>query len=157
MIEWNKVLFDVFIPHAWSLLMNNLVKQERPFNIFDAFPSKQSHISAGDALYWQELPTKFVQIASSLKIWPTIEAVPQFYCLSGSDSDLLVAVPNENSDILNLLGSINVAVMSPPKDVWNILEDSGIDYKRLIPSILPGPNHLRVRLLLLPSDFFLML
>ena len=45
--EWNRILFEVFIPFAWAHLLPVLVEDDFD-NIFQAWPRQQPHVSAGD-------------------------------------------------------------------------------------------------------------
>ena len=71
-IEWNKLLFEEFIPRAWRFLLEVLVQEDGIINVFRAWPSKQPATLTGDTVYWQSLPTRLLHFVVSSKspVWP---------------------------------------------------------------------------------------
>ena len=71
-IEWNKLLFDEFIPRAWRFLLEILVQADGIIDVFRAWPSKQPVTRSGDTVYWQSLPTRLLHfvVSSMSPVWP---------------------------------------------------------------------------------------
>lgn len=71
-IEWNKLLFDEFIPRAWRFLLEVLVQVDGIVDVFRAWPNKQPVTLSGDTVYWQSLPTRLLHFVNSSRspVWP---------------------------------------------------------------------------------------
>ena len=71
-IEWNKLLFDEFIPRAWRVLLEVLVQADGIMDVFRAWPNKQPMTLSGDTVYWQSLPTRVLHfvVSSESPVWP---------------------------------------------------------------------------------------
>jgi hypothetical protein len=72
-VEWNQLLFDVYIPQAWMCLLTTLVEEDGLYDVFRAWPPTQGNQN-GDGGYWKHLPANLLKciITSNARIWPVI-------------------------------------------------------------------------------------
>ncbi|KXN83781.1 Sacsin [Leucoagaricus sp. SymC.cos] len=78
-VEWNRLLFDTYIPQAWAILLEVLVRQDRISNIFYAWPKAQASVYSGDSAYWRDIPVHVAKHALELDVWPISGTNPPSY------------------------------------------------------------------------------
>ncbi|KAG6900014.1 hypothetical protein C0993_004197 [Termitomyces sp. T159_Od127] len=78
-VEWNKFLFDTYLPQAWALLLHMLAASGIP-DVFAAWPPRQSPTQLGDSGYWAALPAHLVEtvVASRCRVWPVVGSPARF-------------------------------------------------------------------------------
>ncbi|KAF5350096.1 hypothetical protein D9756_009164 [Leucocoprinus leucothites] len=78
-VEWNRLLFDTYVPRAWAILLEVLVRKDHIPNIFVAWPNAQVDIQSGDAVYWKKMPAHVAEHALELDVWPISGTNPPSY------------------------------------------------------------------------------
>lgn len=93
LVEWNQLLFDVYIPQAWMYLLSILVDTDGVPDVFKAWPHTQGG-QDGDSGYWKDLPMKLLDcvVKSGAAVWPVI-GPPD---ISGVDHCIINASPARN-------------------------------------------------------------
>lgn len=129
--EWNRLLFETYIPQAWAALLDVLVKCDQIENIFDAWPILQAEVQSGDYVYWKDMPFHVAQHALELPIWPLVSMGHPSYHDIG---DLLVADGKIKSDVLVALIRAGPLVTQPPQYITDIIRE-GVEI------LSPGTAH----------------
>ena len=115
-IEWNKLLFDEFIPRAWTFLLEVLVQADGIIDVFRAWPNKQPMTLSGDTVYWQSLPTRLLRfvVSSGSPIWPVYSLhknSPMEYKILDK---LVTSQPAIRESVLRSLTTIGLELIRPP-------------------------------------------
>ena len=115
-IEWNKLLFDEFIPRAWSVLLKVLVQADGIIDVFRAWPDKQSVTHSGDTVYWQSLPARVLHfvISSGSPVWPVYshhKNSPMEYKVL---DELISSQPVIRETVLRSLTTMGLELTRPP-------------------------------------------
>ncbi|KAF6756618.1 hypothetical protein DFP72DRAFT_893244 [Ephemerocybe angulata] len=121
LVEWNKILFETFIPRAWSQLLELLATEFPAVSIFSAWPASQSSARSGEAAYWQTLPFDVLKaiLANRLPVWPV---TGQGY---GRLSDVFIAPPELDISISNALASAGLNICAQvPKHIYEMIRDN---------------------------------
>ena len=118
MVEWNKVLFEDFIPKAWARLLEVLTTDDRLTEVFRAWPPSQPKATCGDSLAWRTFPSSVFQqiISSKLAVWPVYGA-SAFRPLES----VLVAPPAIKEEIVATLSSVGFEITRPPGYIVDII------------------------------------
>ncbi|KXN87239.1 Sacsin [Leucoagaricus sp. SymC.cos] len=114
LIEWNKLLFDTYIPQAWATLLEVLVQHDPVSDIFNAWPTPQADIQSGDHFYWKNIVMNVTKCAIDLPIWPAFGHSSPSYNTSGA---FLVADTDTSDRILRILSQTGVQITQPPQYV----------------------------------------
>ena len=130
LIEWNKLLFDVFIPRAWSNLLNAITTHFPTAHIFSAWPVAK-HFSEFDSAYWASFPKHVLDtvLANNAAVWPAI----------GQDvykrlEDVFVAYPSTSDEVIQALADTGMSVCRPPEHLFRMIEAlPDWDYRMLTP------------------------
>lgn len=118
LIEWNRLLFDTYIPQAWAALLEVLVKHDQVENIFNAWPSPQAEVYSGDYVYWKDLPLHVTKHALNLQVWPVFGTKPPSYHTAAS---LLIAEGSVEKNVLSALVHAGLLVAQPPQYLTQII------------------------------------
>ncbi|RXW22295.1 hypothetical protein EST38_g3559 [Candolleomyces aberdarensis] len=126
LIEWNKLLFDVFIPRAWTHLLRTLPKHAPTTPHFSAWPVTQ-HFTESDSAYWGSFPENVLDTVleeEDATIWP----------VTGQDvckrlQDVLLARPSTSDEVIKALADTGMSICRPPDHLFRMME------------ALPGWNH----------------
>ena len=115
-IEWNKLLFDEFIPRAWRVLLEVLVQADGIIDVFRAWPSKQAMTLSGDTVYWQSLPTRVLHFVASSgsPVWPVyclLKNAPMEYKIL---DELMTSQPTIRESVLRSLTTMGLELTRPP-------------------------------------------
>lgn len=115
-IEWNKLLFDEFIPRAWTFLLEVLVQADGIIDVFRAWPNKQPMTLSGDTVYWQSLPTRLLRfvVSSGSPIWPVYSLhknSPMEYKILDK---LVTSQPAIRESVLRSLTTMGLELTRPP-------------------------------------------
>jgi len=125
LIKWNSLLFDHYIPQAWSHLLKTLAEDAACKDIITSWPPYCSSITAGDGLYWQNIlqATLNFAIKSGLAIWPKVSDMntTRYVALTSS---LVVATGEVDSDVLIVLSRVGLTLVQLPKTHMQFLDDS---------------------------------
>jgi len=123
LVEWNRIVFTEFAPRAWAELLRLLVLRSA-VNVFDAWPSVSGNNVVGDAVYWQNLPSKLLTRIAQEEIWPVNNSdVVRLGQLKGQDhsTKLLVAPQMDNAVLLHALGQCQIYTTSPPDHLYRLI------------------------------------
>ncbi|KAG6816343.1 hypothetical protein H0H87_006848 [Tephrocybe sp. NHM501043] len=124
-VEWNRLLFDAYLPQAWMVLLSMLAASNIR-NIFAAWPPPQKPNQLGDSGYWENLPFNLLHHIKKEKayVWPVF-GLDEFCGLG----DVLVAGGQEQEEILRALASVGVRFTKPTKVVVELLRKyQGVEY-----------------------------
>ncbi|KAG6874639.1 hypothetical protein C0992_007151 [Termitomyces sp. T32_za158] len=121
-VEWNKLLFDTYLPQAWALLLHMLTASGIP-DIFTVWPPRQSPTQLGDSGYWAALPTHLAEtvVASRCCVWPVFASPKKFSILD----DVLVAT-SEPDTLINALATCGLAITHPPQYIVELLKSATV-------------------------------
>ncbi|KAG5650700.1 hypothetical protein H0H81_011320 [Sphagnurus paluster] len=130
-VEWNKLLFEEYLPRAWMYLLCILKDEGCIQDIFDAWPPAQTIGQLGDSGYWETLPMKLLSciVNSESAIWPIFGTEPTEYSSLGN---LLVAIGDEDDIVLKALVGCGLRIVCPPKFIGQLIKD-GTEAKILSP------------------------
>lgn len=124
MIEWNRLLFDNYIPRAWVTFLETLANKNEVDNIFLSWPTEQGSLAtSGENFYWGSLPSRvFAFIASSgLSIWPVYRGShPRYRPLE----ELIISEPNIPTTVLQTLADIGLQFTCPPQYIVNVIKSA---------------------------------
>ncbi|KAF9446298.1 hypothetical protein P691DRAFT_733572 [Macrolepiota fuliginosa MF-IS2] len=129
LIEWNRLLFDTYIPQAWAALLEVLVVKDHLDDIFSAWPRPQADVHSGDYVYWKEMPLHIIRHALDLRVWPVFGTDPPSYQTSTS---LFIAETSTEDNILSALIRAGVLVMQPPQYITEIMRDTCSVHVRIL-------------------------
>ena len=127
MIEWNRLLFDHYIPKAWVTFLETLANGDEVDDIFSSWPTEQRSLATtGETVYWGSLPSRVFHFiaASRLSIWPVYQNGLRGY---RPLEDLIIAEPSIPVKVLRTLADIGLKFTRPPQyivDVVKSAEDS---------------------------------
>ena len=115
-IEWNKLLFDEFIPRAWRVLLEVLVQADGIIDVFRAWPNKQPMTLSGDTVYWQSLPTRVLRfvVSSGSPVWPVYshhKNSPMEYKVLDK---IMISQPAIRESVLRSLTTMSLELTRPP-------------------------------------------
>ena len=135
-MEWNRLLLDTYVPHAWAELLPVLLTSDHLQDAFALWPPFQPIVQGGDTTYWSCIPLHFLRVIISLKlrIWPVFDASGDFSNLES----ILVASATDQVKTLHALKAAAVNITLPPKYVKDLLDDSNIEYTSLSPNAAYG-------------------
>jgi hypothetical protein len=118
LIEWNKLLFDVFIPRAWSHLLETIAIHFQTTPIFSAWPVAK-HFTESDSAYWASFPENVLDtvLANDVAVWPVI----------GQDvykqlQDVFVSRPGTSEEVTQALAGLGMSVCRPPEHLFRMIE-----------------------------------
>jgi hypothetical protein len=144
LIEWNRTLFDVVVPHAWAAALQALARLRPIADIFTFWPGPQPPTITGDLSYWARVPLEVAKASVHLPVWPLHRDIGES-SMEGRHvilNDVLVAdvdardVPRELCDALAAAGvrltrvpryvhvmikSLAVGRLLSPSAVWSDL------------------------------------
>ncbi|KAF8970966.1 hypothetical protein BDZ97DRAFT_1914417 [Flammula alnicola] len=127
LIEWNKLLFDHYIPQAWKLFLEVLADMDGIFDIFKAWPPEQrSPATSGENVYWESLPARMFEFIASASspIWPVYHgnnsSPPEFRPLDS----LIVSEPTIPRSVLHALTAVRLRFTCPPQYVVDLIKNS---------------------------------
>lgn len=120
------MLFSHFIPKAWSVLLESLVLNGGPMDIWHAWPSGQSLNSTADTAYWTSLLPALVSavVSRDSAVWPVHPAKRSagqttYERLSSS----LIAASAEGP-VLDALAAAGLKIVQLPSYIHDILTSS---------------------------------
>jgi hypothetical protein len=115
-IEWNKLLFDEFIPRAWNFLLEILIQADGIIDIFRAWPDKQPMTLTGDTVYWQSLPKRLLHfvLLSRSPVWPVYSLQKNSAIEYKALHQLLSSQPIVRETVLRSLTTMGLELTRPP-------------------------------------------
>lgn len=145
LIKWNDLLFDHYIPLAWSQLLKTLIEDPSCEDIFDSWPPSCSSITSGDGLYWRNILRGTLEAArqSDLAIWPKVSE-PDTRTYVDLKSSLVVARDHVDWSVLIALAQLGLTLVQLPPTHLELLDDSII---KLTPRVA------RDKIKLISADF----
>jgi len=133
-VEWNKLLFQTFIPRTWRFVLEHLVSHgDQVANVFDFWPP-QTSVGELNA-YAASLPEHILDtvMKAGLPIWPVYN--PQGSSEFRDLDSLVVAPPTEDDRILRALVVMGVSLTRPPKYIFDLLVKSSYAVTTLSPEV----------------------
>ncbi|KAG8951930.1 hypothetical protein FRC03_012327 [Tulasnella sp. 419] len=134
LVFWNRYIFDILLPKAWSHLLHVLVHQQIEF--FPALPLSAPNTAEVQS-YWASVPRKLLQEIDSAKLWATsrgLEALQSVMLAHNVDHevvDILViaglSISMVPENVIQWMASsveYQAAILSP-QTVSTYLKDSG--------------------------------
>ena len=115
-IEWNKLLFDEFIPRAWKILLEVLIQEDGIIDVFRAWPDKQPTTLSGDTVYWQSLPKRLLHfvVSSGSPVWPVYSCHKSSPMKYKTLHQLMTSQPVIREAVLQSLTTIGLELTQPP-------------------------------------------
>ena len=125
LIKWNSLLFDYYIPQAWSRLLKTLAEDAICKDIFRAWPPYCSSITSGDGLYWQNIlqATFSFAVQSGLAIWPKVSETDTTIYV-GLKPPLVVARGQVDLPVLVALAQLGLTLVQLPQTHMEFLDES---------------------------------
>ncbi|KAF8063582.1 hypothetical protein FPV67DRAFT_1630231 [Lyophyllum atratum] len=126
-LEWNKLLFEEYLPQAWMYLLQNM-EDGNIKDIFMAWPPAQNHNQLGDSGYWEQLPSRLLGclIASQSRVWPVVGAQTDRVKEHLDLESVLVAAGGEKEKLLQALATFGLKITSPPKYIAALLKENPV-------------------------------
>ena len=127
LVEWNRVLFDHYLPQTWVLLLLHHVSTSRlsssTNSIWDLWPPYQPTVTTGDAVYWQGIPGNVLSraIQSDAKLWPLLDEYSAAAKYANLDEALLVS-SLEDQHLVHTLLKAGVDLIRPAKHVMDMIQ-----------------------------------
>ncbi|EAU81709.2 hypothetical protein CC1G_02725 [Coprinopsis cinerea okayama7 len=121
LVEWNKLLFDIFIPRAWGHLLSSLVQTQCGTDVFKAWPLAQSISWCGESIYWNNFPHNVLSsaIEQQAQVWPVHGSSPLSHkILQG----VFVATTATPTEVLDILSSLGFSITRPPAYITQMLQ-----------------------------------
>ncbi|KAF9267247.1 hypothetical protein L218DRAFT_895575 [Marasmius fiardii PR-910] len=122
LLEWNDLLFNVYLPKLWSCLFQVLSGNAMSSLMLQAWPKPQPDVTCGDSFNWKGLPRKLAEevVIGGYKIWP---AVNGHDCFSLKEIFLLSENSREHLSMLLILANAGINVSQIPQHLYELLSD----------------------------------
>ncbi|TCD64790.1 hypothetical protein EIP91_003627 [Steccherinum ochraceum] len=133
LIEWNKLLFDEFIPRAWGASLEvQAGSLPESSNIWHAWPPESQNTPGGDSAYWRYLVSKLVQtlVDERRAVFPLAGAhgvVPL------NAQDLLINSSQQPEQLALALSAGGVPIATVPLYIAQTIASSGRAWADLTP------------------------
>jgi hypothetical protein len=148
LIEWNRVLFDIVVPLAWTCALQHLVFEQLTDDVFALWPSEQPKDPQGDVAYWANVPNFLAEASRGVPIWPRHRISSSELgglTTSGPDelwsgephthlANVLTIARGANRAVLDALAAAGVEVVAIPKYIQQILVAGPDAPSTLLPS-----------------------
>jgi hypothetical protein len=130
LVEWNRLLFDTFIPITWAKLLFFLLKNDSLTDVFSLWPPSQLSSGGRSSLDWKDLPRCMLRQVDleQLEIWPTFGSQTDFCALS----TVLIA-PDMDHHGLESLCAAGLKITLPPRHIRDLIQTAGIEHTCLEP------------------------
>ncbi|KAH8096582.1 hypothetical protein BXZ70DRAFT_323958 [Cristinia sonorae] len=128
LVEWNKALFEVFIPRAWAAALETLATSPIA-DIWAAWPPPSQDTPGGDPAYWRHLVANVAQavVDERREVWP-IMGRTTFTKLN----DVLVATQDDEL-YFSALTSADVPITLPLPYIIDTMISMNIAFTKLSP------------------------
>jgi len=131
LVEWNKVIFDVWTPSAWADVLEELSSSNAPWSLW---PPEEKHA------YWNNLTSNLVKevLRRNLAVFPVVSDVASF--LSLDHLSVLISPPSFPLNLSHLLTKLGVEIVRPPAHIFAVLasDDVTVAARILSPETLHG-------------------
>ncbi|EAU81693.2 hypothetical protein CC1G_02709 [Coprinopsis cinerea okayama7 len=119
LVEWNKVLFEVFIPRAWTRFLQALIANEPKHDVFKAWPASQELSRCGESVYWNNFPQAVLHsiIDADAAVWPVFGGAHVHKRLR----DIIIASSDVPSKVTQAFSNLGLSITLPPQDVVKLL------------------------------------
>ncbi|KIK66157.1 hypothetical protein GYMLUDRAFT_219036 [Collybiopsis luxurians FD-317 M1] len=123
LVFWNRMIFEDFLPMAWSLLLRILVKEEHVEDIWSAWPLENSSLApASLALVMNTV------LENCEEVFP---ALIQGRCtFIGSGQTALAAAASFDRELVHAVSMAGVSVVTPPSPIFIAFERSDFRSKQ---------------------------
>ncbi|KAH6903850.1 hypothetical protein BKA70DRAFT_579826 [Coprinopsis sp. MPI-PUGE-AT-0042] len=132
LVEWNKLLFEEFVPRAYARLFEAYLNVRPNGDIFKVWPAAQSISISGESVYWNLFTRNVLNfvVKGGLSVWPTLGPNPAHKRLQ----EAIVATPEIAQDVLDALATLGFSIIRPPAYLVSLLQvHFPIDTKILTP------------------------
>ncbi|KAJ2918884.1 hypothetical protein MD484_g1554, partial [Candolleomyces efflorescens] len=118
LIEWNKLLFDVFIPRAWLQLLKTITVHFPTTDIFSAWPVTK-HFTESDSAYWASFSKNVLDkvVENHAAVWPVVNQD-----VHEQLKDVFVAGPGTSKDVIHALADTGMKICHPPDHLFRMIE-----------------------------------
>ncbi len=123
-VQWNHLLFELFIPKAWKVVLENLVSQNLVSDVFRFWPPQQN---AGEVqTYCSLLSEKLldVLITTGSAVWPVYSAQSTTLAEFRRLESLVVVAQTIPKSVLDALTSMGLSLTLPPKYIFELIGKS---------------------------------
>ncbi|THH29382.1 hypothetical protein EUX98_g4793 [Antrodiella citrinella] len=130
LVEWNKVLFEHFIPRAWGASLELLAHScSNPLDLWQAWPPASQDTPGGDPFYWRQLVLNLtrVLIDEDRPIWPLIGSN------AFARASHVLAASHDDQQYLSSLVTSGVQITLPPLYVLHTMDLLGSQERKLTP------------------------
>ncbi|KAI0071115.1 hypothetical protein K474DRAFT_669456 [Panus rudis PR-1116 ss-1] len=134
LIEWNRVLFEVYIPRTWAAHIELLATTLKfPQDIFGAWPPTSQESSGGDSAYWNNIAVDVLRCIalSDSAVWPLCENFSSSAAF-GTISDVLIASKSDLS-FVPALRAAGLKVCIVPPTIQRLLQKKCPEARLLTP------------------------
>ncbi|KAF5313831.1 hypothetical protein D9619_013016 [Psilocybe cf. subviscida] len=125
LIAWNKLLFERYIPNAWKIFLEVVVKDPTSSsNIFELWPpQQQTGVASGENVYWRSLPTDLFHsvTSSSSAVWPVFRNDPESPIEYRPLDSLITAESYRQDRYLRSLTAAGLKFTCPPRHIIDIV------------------------------------
>jgi len=117
LVEWNKVIFEVWTPGAWADVLEQLASSNAPWSLW---PPKEKHV------YWNNLTLYLMTevLRRNSAVFPIASDVASF--LSLDNSSVLISPPSFPLKLISLLANLGVKIVRPPAHIFAILQSDRV-------------------------------
>ncbi|KZT01862.1 uncharacterized protein LAESUDRAFT_815637 [Laetiporus sulphureus 93-53] len=126
LIEWNRVLFQTFIPRAWAALLQSLAdRADFTGDIYSAWPPPQHQGYSGESVYWQGLPEQLIStvLQEKLRVWPLkLSEANEEPTVFAEMNEILVAEAAVEAELLQALARARLSIMQSPTYIGDMLK-----------------------------------
>ena len=118
LIEWNKLLFDSFIPHSWSLLLETIPIHFPTTPIFSAWPTAKDFTESDNA-YWSSFPMKLIDtiLETEAPVWPVVA-----HDVYKQPRGVFFARPSTSDEVIQALADLGMSICRPPEHLFRMIE-----------------------------------
>ncbi|KAH6902615.1 hypothetical protein BKA70DRAFT_1434939 [Coprinopsis sp. MPI-PUGE-AT-0042] len=120
LVEWNKLLFEEFIPRAYARLFEAYLNVRPQGKIFKVWPAAQSLSISGESVYWNSFTRNVLNfvVKGGLSIWPTLGPNPTHKRIQ----EVFIATQDVAQDVLSTLTTLGFSIVRPPLYLANMLQ-----------------------------------
>ncbi|KAF8205699.1 hypothetical protein K438DRAFT_1818327 [Mycena galopus ATCC 62051] len=111
LVEWNRAIFNEFLPATWTALLRVLVDEDEVKDIWSAWP-----VTSGSGYWSKILPNLMTRVWDS-DVFPLFQNAGRHVSLSSA----LIASDDDDINILRALTSAGLAIVKLPQYLRNVL------------------------------------
>ncbi|CAA7263802.1 unnamed protein product [Cyclocybe aegerita] len=126
LIEWNKLLFNRYIPEAWKIFMETAICLDNVANVFTLWPPSQA-ASGNIGLYAPLFAKDFLRsvLDTQASVWPVFRQNHEMPLVYESLDQLITVEPGTLDTVLRSLTKIGLQLTCPPRYVFDLIKAHG--------------------------------